>query len=233
MAPTAPTRRRAPKTNYIPLSVLNNSGSTQPPTPQNASTAGAPATNPTVFASPQANNTHNHAVANSSAPSASSGSGSAAQKPIFWKTFIEKLRQGDKVAIIGLIATIASLIATIAGLIIALYTGVVGVILAKWTARNDILQSCAALATIGRFSEACNETLDAGVAQPPMEKRDTMLRSMSSFLEFSIITENPLPAGLFCWLYVALHNRWPTVLSCFKMITGLGRQRRHERVREL
>lgn len=70
--------------------------------------------------------------------------------------FLLDTKIGNLVAIVGLAATYI-------GLAWAVYTGVVSLLGQRWTKRNDILQSCAALYSIGKYSDYCNATLEAGV----------------------------------------------------------------------
>ena len=56
----------------------------------------------------------------------------------------------------------------------AIYVGLSGLDLQKWSARNDSLQSCLALES---QSEYCKATIEAGVKPPPVWKRNRFLDS--------------------------------------------------------
>ena len=75
----------------------------------------------------------------------------------------------------------------------AIYIGVAGLDLQKWSARNDSLQSCLALES---RSEYCNATIEAGVRPPPVWKRNLLVAIDNGTASVYNILNSTTPASI-------------------------------------
>ena len=167
-------------TPAVPLNNLTSSGTPtvlQPTTSQNTSRPNRAPAHPAVpgnvlAASQPTSNTQSPSTGQR--PSRPSNNAAASQVP----TRRAVLRFLLATWVGNLIAALALVVAILA-LGLSAYSSAIQAIVAKWSAKNDALQSCIAASAVDIFSTYCNETISAGVKRPPIVRR-TMQSSLLS-----------------------------------------------------
>ena len=90
----------------------------------------------------------------------------------------------------GAISTALGLVLAALGVVSTFYSGFIGLRMQKWSARNDVLQSCLSFRSNGRTSDFCNRTIEAGVTPPRIVKRAMVA------IKYAVSSGEPLKSPL-------------------------------------